>query len=85
MGTITPELHNDGGYEADSPFTSWTHGYEIARNAAFRYGSGGVILRLPTGAPQEGDSWFWVYSPDGFCEDEVLFHGTRSGATVELL
>jgi hypothetical protein len=84
-GMVTPELHNEGGQQADSPFTSWTHNYEVARSAATRFGLGGLILRLTTGAPETGDSWSWVYSPDEFREDEILLRGVRSGATVELV
>jgi hypothetical protein len=85
LGAVTPELHNDGGHQADSPFTSWTHNYDVARRAALRFGPGGVILRLPVGAPEAGEAWSWVYSPDEFWEDEILLRGVRSGATVEML
>ena len=50
-----------------------------------RNGPGGVVLRFPVGAPKRGDKWYWTWSPDAFGEDEILLHGERSGATVELL
>lgn len=82
-GTVTPEQHNLGGYSADSPFTSWTHSYEVALHHATKHGPGGVILRVPQGAPPPNAGWSWEASPDawGF-EEEVLLKGARDGATV---
>jgi hypothetical protein len=84
-GTITAEQHNRGGRQIDSPFTSWTRNYQIALNHALRFGPGGVVLRLPVGAPGITDAWSWERSPDDFGEDEILLRGERSGATVEVL
>jgi hypothetical protein len=81
-GTVTAEAHNLGGMAADSPFTSWTHSYEVALDHALKEGPGGVILRLPTGAPPPGATWSWVWSPDEYVELEVLLFGVREGATV---
>jgi hypothetical protein len=78
-------MHNLGGQEADSPYTSWTHNLAIALRYAMRSGLGGVILHIPAEAPETSDQWSWVYSPDEYGEDEVLLRGVRSGATVEML
>ena len=83
-GKVTPEEHNLGGVSAKSPFTSWTWNRHTARMYALSSGPGGVVLRLPEGAPTPGDSWYWKPSPDEYFEAEVLLHGPRSGATVEL-
>jgi hypothetical protein len=83
-GTVTPEEHNLGGASANSPFTSWTRNRNTARRYALSSGPGGVILRVPVGAPTSGDSWSWEWSPDRYFEGEVLLRGSRSGATVEL-
>ncbi len=84
-GMITPEEHNAGGFSSNSPYTSWTRNKVVARRHAKLKGPGGVILRLPVGAPLPGDEWSWEWSPDEFFEDEVLLRGRRSGARVELL
>ena len=84
-GIVTPEEHNRGGFSARSPFTSWTRDRDVARGYAASEGAGGVILRLPIGAPSPSDEWWWEWSPDEFFEDEVLLRGRRTGATVELL
>jgi hypothetical protein len=49
---------------------------------ATKEGPGGVILRFPTGAPPEGATWSWAWSPDVFGEQEVLLKGVREGAKV---
>jgi len=84
-GTVTPEQHNEGGEEANSPYTSWTRNYKIAYDRAVTDGPGGVILCLPFEAPESGDTWSWVRSPDYFNEEEVLLLGERAGATVEMI
>jgi hypothetical protein len=84
-GRTTPEAHNLGEGLEDSPFTSWTHDYEIAMSYARRYGAGGVVLSLPVGRTQTGDLWAWEWSPDVFGEGEILLRGPRTGATVELV
>lgn len=84
-GKVTPEEHNSGGYSSRSPYTSWTRDKDLARKYAASKGAGGVILRLPLGAPVPGDEWSWEWSPDEYFEDEVLLRGRRTGATVELI
>ena len=81
-GTVTADAHNLGGMAADSPFTSWTHDYAVAKYHALKSGSGGVILRVPTGVPPAGATWRWEWSPDVWHESEVLLWGTREGAAV---
>jgi hypothetical protein len=81
-GTVSAEAHNAGGMAGDSPFTSWTHSLEVARHHAMKDGAGGVILRLPTGAPPPGAGWSWAWSPDIYVELEVLLRGMREGAAV---
>jgi hypothetical protein len=79
-GTITAAEHNLGEVNlADSPFTSWTRNLDVAQQRA---GDGGVILRVPTGAPPPGASWRWEWSPDVWQEGEVLLRGVREGCTV---
>ena len=93
LGTVTPaniagrtaaDAHNLGEGLAESPFTSWTHNYEIALSYARRFGPGGLVLRVPLGKPQGAESWAWEWSPDVFGEEEILLRGPRTGATVEL-
>lgn len=81
-GTVTPEQHNAGGRGADSPYTSWTHEPRIAIEHATQRGPGGVVLRVPVGAPPEGATWRWEWSPDVYRESEVLLWGVREGAKV---
>lgn len=83
QSNLTPEEHNLGGQQANSPFTSWTRDRSVAERYAKRFGPGGIILRLPAQAPQPGDSWRWEWSPDIYGEAEVLLRGFASGATVE--
>ena len=82
-GKTTPDEHNLGEGLKESPFTSWTHNYEVALFHARRRGRGGVVLRVTTGAPKPTDPWRWEWSPDVHGEAEVLLRGPRSGATVE--
>lgn len=81
-GNVTPELHNAGNASGESGFTSWTHDPSVARFHALKEGPGGVMLRVPQGAPPPGATWSWVWSPDEYGESEVLMLGTREGATV---
>lgn len=81
-GDVTADQHNAGGRSGDSPFTSWTRDPEIAKWWANREGPGGVVLELPTGAPNPKDTWSWEYSIDEYGEQEVLLRGCRSGAKV---
>jgi RHS repeat-associated protein len=82
-GTVTAEEHNADGsladVQANSPYTSWTTSYDTAVQNA---GPGGIVLRLPQGAPPEGATWQWEWSPDIYHENEILLRGTRSGAEV---
>jgi hypothetical protein len=82
LGTVTPEDHNRGGVSARSPYTSWTTERKAAEIHARKFGSEGVLLVLPVGAPQPDDSWSWEWSPDPYGEQEVLLRGVRTGATV---
>ena len=81
-GTISAEAHNLGGQAANSPFTSWTRDPAIAATHAGKNGPGGVVLRVPQGAPSAGAKWSWEWSPDVWGESEVLMRGTRSGLEV---
>jgi RHS repeat-associated protein len=81
-GTISAELHNEGGWSHISPYTSWTRDLSTAQGFANEYGPGGVILRFETGAPPPGAAWRWEFSGDGFFESEVLLRGIRTGANV---
>jgi hypothetical protein len=82
-GSVTAELHNhDPIHVANSPFTSWTSDITIAETNALKNGPGGVILRVPMGAPPPGATWSWSRSPDRWGESERLLRGIRSGAEV---
>jgi RHS repeat-associated protein len=81
-GTVSAEAHNMGGVAAHSPFTSWTRDAAIAAQHAAKHGPGGVVLRVPQGAPPAGASWSWQWSPDVWRESEVLLRGVRTGAEV---
>ena len=81
-GTVTPEAHNLGGVADKSPFTSWTREVDVAIEHASKGGPGGVVLRVPTGAPPPGASWSWELSPDVYSESELLLRGIREGVEV---
>jgi len=81
-GTVTAAEHNIGGVSAESPYTSWTTNESVARANADKFGPGGVVLRVPAGAPPAGATWSWEWSPDLFGEDEVLLRGIRTGVEV---
>ncbi len=81
-GTVTPEEHNEGGHADKSPYTAWTHDENYARTHANKDGPGGVVLRVPVGAPKEGDGWSWEWSPDEWGESEVLLKGRRDNCEV---
>jgi hypothetical protein len=75
-GDITPEQHNLQDQSAISPFTSWTHSEEIAREFANSSGAGGIVLRLPIEEPPDrGDTWDWVESPDSITSERFCFAG----------
>ncbi|QFV00187.1 hypothetical protein KDY119_03722 [Luteimicrobium xylanilyticum] len=79
-GLASAEEHNLGN-TADSPFTSWTSDYNVARRFA---GEDGVILRLPKGSPPAGAPWKFEWSPDVWMEREILIKGPVQGAQVVL-
>jgi len=54
LGSVTATEHNRGGVSGISPFTSWTTEFGIALGYAMGEGSGGVILRVPSGPPRVG-------------------------------
>ena len=81
-GVMTPEQHNLRDASALSPFTSWTELREVAENFGRSKGPGGLLLSLPVGAPNPGDRWEWIASPDMWLEREVLLRGVRIGAEV---
>ncbi|MCY1022376.1 RHS repeat-associated core domain-containing protein [Pyxidicoccus sp. MSG2] len=81
-GTVTAEEHNMGGVADVSPYTSWARTPRIAMDNAVKDGSGGVILRVRTGAPPPEAKWRWVWSPDEWGEGEMLLHGIREGIDV---
>ena len=80
-GNISPDMHNydSATYAGRSPYTSWTRDPKIAERFA---GPGGVILRVPVGAPGPNDAWRWEFSPDEWGESEVLLEGRRDGVEV---
>jgi hypothetical protein len=82
QGKTTPELHNAGIGIEDSPNTAWTHDLRIAVTRRDLKGPGGVILAVPKGAPPQGATWAWEWSPDEFGESEVFMTGVRSGVRV---
>ncbi len=82
-GAVSSKAHNAGNMAAKSPFTSWTHDPSIARFHALKDGPGGVILRVPQGAPPPGATWAWEWSEDEFGESEVLMRGVRHGVEVQ--
>ncbi|WP_232435010.1 RHS repeat-associated core domain-containing protein, partial [Burkholderia ubonensis] len=81
-GGVSASEHNEGGVSDKSQFTSWSRSEEIARWHANKSGLGGVLLRVPTGAPGKDDCWSWEMSDDVFAEDEVLLKGRRTGIEV---
>jgi len=81
-GTVSAEAHNLGGQAANSSFTSWTRDQAIAATHAGKNGPGGVVLRVPEGAPPAGAKWSWEWSPDVWGEAEVLMRGIRNGVEV---
>ncbi|MGC4396493.1 RHS repeat-associated core domain-containing protein [Hydrogenophaga sp. T2] len=81
-GTVSAEAHNLGGQAANSSMTSWTRDRAIAATHAAKNGPGGVVLRVPQGAPSRGAGWSWEWSPDVWGESEVLLRGVRTGVEV---
>lgn len=81
-GEVSAEEHNLGFVSGLSPFTSWTYDRQLALWHANRYGAGGVLLKVPVGAPVAPESWTWVRSEDLWYEDEVLMRGDRLNVEV---
>lgn len=81
-GTLSPDLHNLGGYSSISPYTSWTRSRSIAILHASIDGPGGIILSCQEGPPSPRDGWKWIPSPDRYIEQEVLLHGVRYNLRV---
>jgi hypothetical protein len=81
-GLISPEDHNRGFLEHQSPFTSWTDDRKFAESIRDIYGPGGVLLRVAEEAPLPGDTWSWEGSPDKYLERERLMRGVRIGIEV---
>jgi hypothetical protein len=84
-GAVTPEQHNEGGYSARSPYTSWTVDLETAQKYACDGPAAGVVLRVPddTGThASSGMTWRWVSSPDIYEEGEVLLLDVRINIEV---
>jgi hypothetical protein len=79
---VSAEEHNLGFVSGLSPFTSWTRDRQLALWHANRYGAGGVLLRVPAGAPLTNESWNWEQSEDLWYEDEVLMRGVRLNVEV---
>lgn len=79
---LPPEQHALGNYSGNSPYTSWTHSFDTARFHAEKEGLGGVILKVPEGAPSASESWKWVHADIGWFEQEVLLYGARIGVEV---
>ena len=66
----------------ESPYTSWTRDPTVAQRFANQDGPGEVVLRTETGAPPDGSSWRWEWSPDQYGEQEVLLEGKRDDLEV---
>jgi hypothetical protein len=81
-GTLSALEHDVGGLSGISPFTSWTRRLNVARFHSHQQGAGGVVLRVPCGSPDPGDTWQWVYSEGSYGEKEVLLHGVRLNVEV---
>jgi hypothetical protein len=81
-GVLSPEEHNLGGLERFNPYTSWTAGRKTAERFRDLHGPGGVLLRVPYGAPAPEDTWSWVHSPDEYFEGERLLRGIRMDIEV---
>jgi hypothetical protein len=79
---ISATRHNRGSVSDVSPFTSWTLDMELAIWHSRRNGPGGVLLRVPAGAPTDDDTWNWEYSEDRYFESEVLMRGVRLDVEV---
>lgn len=73
------EEHRTG----ESQYVSWTPNKDIALTNANKDGAGGVLLSVPKGAPQPGDTWSWGWTHwIQWGEPEMLQEGTRTGVNV---
>jgi hypothetical protein len=81
-GTVTPLQHNFGGFQKDSPYTSWSYDLDVARKNAWDQGAGFVILRVDKNEAPHDAGWSWEESPDELNEQEVLLRGIRIGIEV---
>ncbi|WP_152601379.1 hypothetical protein [Erwinia oleae] len=54
---LTPEQHAEGGMTGESQYVSWTPNKDMALQHAIKEGSGGVLLKVPTGASPDGAGW----------------------------
>jgi len=79
---ISADQHNFGFVSVISPYTSWTHDLQRALWHCNKSGPGGVLLRVPSGAPARDETWSWVYSRDRWFEAEVLMQGVRLNVEV---
>jgi RHS repeat-associated protein len=80
---ITPEEHAEGGRTGESQYVSWTKNKDLALDHANKDGPGGVLLSVPVGAPEPGDTWRWGWTHiNQWGEPEMLQEGTRTGVTV---
>ncbi|BBP98620.1 hypothetical protein BSFA1_37490 [Burkholderia sp. SFA1] len=85
-GNLTPEEHAAGGQTGKSQYVSWTPNKDIALDNANKDGPGGVLLSVPKGPPQPGDSWSWGWTHwTEWGEPEMLQEGTRTGVKVSHL
>ncbi|UXT50568.1 hypothetical protein FY136_14650 [Agrobacterium tumefaciens] len=82
LSNLSPEEHNAGGFSSVSPYTSWTDAISVARRFADTHGPGGVVVKVPRGAPPPGASWKWEFSFDEYMEREILLKGSRNDATI---
>ncbi|SHM97154.1 RHS repeat-associated core domain-containing protein, partial [Halomonas cupida] len=80
---LSPEQHAEGGLTGESQYVSWTPDKSLALQHANKDGAGGVLLSVPQGAPQSGDSWSWGWTHiNDWGEAEMLQEGTRTGVNV---
>lgn len=80
---LTPEDHAEGGLSGQSQYVSWTSNKDLAEYHMNKDGPGGVLLRVPTGAPEPGDTWKWGWvHVNDWSEPEFLQEGTRTGIEV---
>lgn len=80
---LSLEQHAEGGLTGESQYVSWIPDKSLALQHANKDGAGGVLLSVPQGAPQSGDSWSWGWTHiNDWGEAEMLQEGTRTGVNV---